>query len=85
MKNLILLITLFFFNTVVLLAEPVARLVQNVNPWIFIFTEVLLLWIVYLIFFFKNARKESGKRALQYEIGHCKKKCLKLEVLYKGF
>ncbi|MCB0475201.1 MAG: hypothetical protein KDC69_05965 [Flavobacteriaceae bacterium] len=59
MKNSILLAGLLFVNTTALVAEPVAKLVQDINIWILIFVELLLLWIYYFIYFFRDRKKNS--------------------------
>lgn len=59
MKNSILLAGLLFVNTTALIAEPLAKLVQDINIWILIFVELLLLWIYYFIYFFRDRKKTS--------------------------
>ena len=42
MKTSVIIIALIFLNTTALIAEPLASLFKNVNPWIFITIETLL-------------------------------------------
>jgi len=43
MKTSVLLIVLILFNTTALLSESIAQLVKDINPWVFIALEILLI------------------------------------------
>ena len=42
MKTSVLLIILILFNTTALLSESIAQLVKDINPWLFVVLEILL-------------------------------------------
>ncbi|QCX01210.1 hypothetical protein FGM00_14220 [Aggregatimonas sangjinii] len=56
MKTSLLLVIAIFLNTTLLLAEPVALLVEGINPWVFAATESLLLFGYFLNQWLKRFR-----------------------------
>ncbi|CAM4175040.1 hypothetical protein [Zobellia nedashkovskayae] len=48
MKTSIVLLALIFLNTFALLSEPIAGLVNGINPWFLVGVEIFLLLVLYL-------------------------------------
>lgn len=48
MKTSIVLLALIFLNTSALLSEPIAGLVNGINPWLLVGVEIFLLLVLYL-------------------------------------
>ncbi|CAM4127398.1 hypothetical protein [Zobellia nedashkovskayae] len=48
MKISIVLLALIFLNTSALLSEPIAGLVNGINPWLLVGVEIFLLLVLYL-------------------------------------
>lgn len=59
MKTSIVLLVLIILNTTALLSEPLAGLVKEIDPWLFVALEVVLL----LIFYVNNQLKGLGEIA----------------------
>jgi len=60
MKTSIILIVLILFNTTALISKAIAILIKDVNPWLFIGVEILLLIGFYAHMVVKDVRKISN-------------------------
>ncbi len=60
MKTSIILIILILFNTTALVSQAIAILIKDVNPWLFIGIEILLLIGYYANIVVKDVGKISN-------------------------
>jgi len=60
MKTSIILIVLILFNTTALVSQAIATFLKDVNPWLFVGIEILLLIGFYAHIVVKDVRKISN-------------------------
>ncbi|MBT8204347.1 MAG: hypothetical protein KJO20_03120, partial [Eudoraea sp.] len=58
MKTSVILICMLFFNSAILLGEPLSAIADSINTWLLIMVEVMLLIVLYINNVLKGLKKE---------------------------